>query len=112
MARPFEQTGGESSTARIHIVARRSASWSGGEHPRRGASCHNVNSLSFWLRIRSNKDGVARIVEAGVRMSSQDYDQAGDGLLMTWFQAGDERALETLLRKYEAPLFQFLIGLL
>jgi len=45
-------------------------------------------------------------------MSSKEYDRAGDGLLVTWFRAGDERALETLLKKYEAPLFQFLIGLL
>lgn len=48
---------------------------------------------------------------AGPRVSSE-YRQACDSSLVTWFQAGDERALEALLERYEAPLFQFLIGIL
>jgi RNA polymerase sigma-70 factor (ECF subfamily) len=43
---------------------------------------------------------------------SVEHDQAGDGVLVGWFQDGDERALETLLKRYEAPLYQFLIGIL
>jgi RNA polymerase sigma-70 factor (ECF subfamily) len=35
-----------------------------------------------------------------------------DGELITRFRAGDAHALEALLQRYEAPLFQFLVGLL
>ncbi|HYT91404.1 MAG TPA: sigma-70 family RNA polymerase sigma factor [Gemmataceae bacterium] len=35
-----------------------------------------------------------------------------DGELISRFRAGDAHALETLLQRYEAPLFQFLVGLL
>jgi len=45
-------------------------------------------------------------------MSSVDYERAGDGHLVTRFQAGDERALKTLLERYESPLYQFLVGIL
>ena len=41
-----------------------------------------------------------------------DYYQATDATLVAWFRAGDEQALETLLERYEAPLFQFLMGIL
>jgi RNA polymerase sigma-70 factor (ECF subfamily) len=35
-----------------------------------------------------------------------------DAELLTRFRAGDETALEPLLERYEAPLFQFLVGML
>jgi RNA polymerase sigma-70 factor (ECF subfamily) len=35
-----------------------------------------------------------------------------DGELIARFRAGDAHALEALLQRYEAPLFQFLVGLL
>lgn len=47
-----------------------------------------------------------------VEPHATDYLQAGDGRLIAWFCGGDARALETLLERYEAPLFQFLLGLL
>src|SRR6516165_6995335 len=35
-----------------------------------------------------------------------------DSTLLERFRAGDERALEMLLSRYETPLFQFLVGML
>jgi RNA polymerase sigma-70 factor (ECF subfamily) len=35
-----------------------------------------------------------------------------DATLLERFRAGDERALESLLARYELPLFQFLVGML
>jgi RNA polymerase sigma-70 factor, ECF subfamily len=37
---------------------------------------------------------------------------SSDGMLLLRFQSGDERALTTLLARYEAPLYQFLVGML
>jgi RNA polymerase sigma-70 factor, ECF subfamily len=39
-------------------------------------------------------------------------DHLDDGTLIARFRAGDGQALETLLLRYEAPLFQFLVGIL
>jgi RNA polymerase sigma-70 factor (ECF subfamily) len=39
-------------------------------------------------------------------------DDLSDATLLLRFRAGDARALEALLAQYEAPLFQFLVGLL
>jgi RNA polymerase sigma-70 factor (ECF subfamily) len=39
-------------------------------------------------------------------------DDLSDATLLLRFRAGDARALEALLTRYEAPLFQFLVGLL
>jgi RNA polymerase sigma-70 factor (ECF subfamily) len=43
---------------------------------------------------------------------SQGPSKAQDSELIRRFRAGDEQALETLLERYEAPLFQFLVGIL
>lgn len=38
--------------------------------------------------------------------------ELSDALLLTRFQSGDDRALDTLLARHEAALFQFLVGML
>jgi RNA polymerase sigma-70 factor, ECF subfamily len=38
--------------------------------------------------------------------------EPSDALLLARFQSGDDRALETLLTRHEAALFQFLVGML
>lgn len=38
--------------------------------------------------------------------------EVADALLLARYQAGDDRALDTLLARHEAPLFQFLVGML
>jgi RNA polymerase sigma-70 factor (ECF subfamily) len=38
--------------------------------------------------------------------------EPSDALLLARFQSGDDRALDALLARHEAPLFQFLVGML
>src|SRR6516164_10732287 len=38
--------------------------------------------------------------------------EPADALLLSRFQSGDVRALDELLARHEAPLFQFLVGML
>jgi RNA polymerase sigma-70 factor, ECF subfamily len=38
--------------------------------------------------------------------------EPSDALLLARFQGGDDRALDALLARHEAPLFQFLVGML
>src|SRR5262245_50099772 len=38
--------------------------------------------------------------------------ESADALLLSRFQSGDVRALDELLARHEAPLFQFLVGML
>jgi RNA polymerase sigma-70 factor (ECF subfamily) len=38
--------------------------------------------------------------------------ELSDALLLARFQSGDDRALDALLARHEAPLFQFLVGML
>lgn len=45
-------------------------------------------------------------------LPGEEYVSARDAFLLAWFRGGDERALETLLDRYEKPLFQFLLGIL
>jgi RNA polymerase sigma-70 factor (ECF subfamily) len=49
---------------------------------------------------------------ADAPLPPNDPSSATDGELIARFRAGDGHALDTLLVRYEAPLFQFLVGIL
>jgi RNA polymerase sigma-70 factor (ECF subfamily) len=88
-----------------------------GTYPGARAQKKGKNPLPPFRRPGSNNGRISRISKrGGAEMAGatppSDTGHSGDGELIARFRAGDGHALEALLERYEAPLFQFLVGIL